>query len=1279
MKPAYVICITAFLALTCMASAVTAGTVTHHYSFSPPEITDNSEGSQIVLENTRNLGLPGEPQLPTFGVILLLPPGEGIVSARIIPGPETVLPGTYLIAPTQREYPLNYVGPYEPIPPNPEIYNSDTPYPQNAITHTSTQFYRGYSIGYASVVPVVYHPQSGQVSYYSDVEVVFETASTPKASHALNAMLRSDGQTIAYLASIVQNIESVSAYPSVDQTDEIPVDYVIITTNEFVTDFQTLANFKNRRGVQTIIETVENIGATQPGQDTQDKIRHYITGAYTQYGASYILLAGDVELVPHRNLYAEAYGYTDDIAADLYYGGLDGTWNDDGDARWGEPGEDDLIPEVSVGRAAIDSHTEAMNFINKQIMYQQSPVVADCNKALFAGELLWSDVYCQWTFGGTYKDEIRLGSSNFGYTTVGFPPAFQNTTLYDLSICPSSWTALGNLLPLLNSGFNMVNHLGHANVTYALRFNNADITDANFTNNGVNHGFWIGYTQGCYCGSFDNRNESGGTTDDCILETFTTIAHGPVCFIGNARYGWGQHNSTDGSSQYFDRQFFDAVFGENLTRIGPAEDDSKVDNIWSIDYQANRWCYYELNLFGDPELDFWTNTPQTLTADFPGAYVIGQDTFRVTVPGVEGAVVALSFDGSLVGRGITGSGGQADVVLDSPPNDPGTMGIVIVAHDYLEYSDNVQVIPPEGPYVVYRSYILDDAAGNGDGLLDFGEAISLSVTMENVGNDDAEDITVLLQSDDPYITITDNTAAYGTILAHTQGSIADGFAFFVASNIPDHHVVSFDLTATSSTLDEWTDDFSIIAHAPDVDILAFEIDDATGNNNGRLDPDEAATIIVTLDNGGSAEVVDMTGALTSDYPHMTITQDMATLTLLPANGNGILAPAFGVQVSPAAPAFSRAVFYLNLAGVREYSRSLLYETTVGGYCHDVEGGASSWEHAVLTPGWTDQWHISTESCNSPSHAWKCGDTGTGTYANLVDAVLTSPTITIPNNTKLNFWQWMEAEVSGYYPDSAYDGGTIEISANGGPWQILTPEGGYTHHIRHSAGGGNPYSGPFPGGTPCFSGQIDWEQVAVNLYSYSGNVQLRFRFGSDQGTAREGWYIDDVEITLTDDLAPPVNLSGSLVGTNAHLEWNSPGVDGLQGYDIYRNSSLIASQVQSLHFDDNLENLPQEIYTYTITALYDAGESAFTDPAIIDFTGSLNPVEYLVVTRLGPNIVLTWSAVPTASGYNVYRGSNPDASPAEMTLIASPTDPTYLDSNILNGSDASVFYVVTAIR
>jgi len=84
------------------------------------------------------------------------------------------------------------------------------------------------------------------------------------------------------------------------------------------------------------------------------------------------------------------------------------------------------------------------------------------------------------------------------------------------------------------------------------------------------------------------------------------IDGGAYAVIMNARYGYGEFNSTDGPSQRYDREFWDAVFNpaEGFPELGKANSDSKEDNIYRINEDCMRWCCYELNLFGDPTVAF---------------------------------------------------------------------------------------------------------------------------------------------------------------------------------------------------------------------------------------------------------------------------------------------------------------------------------------------------------------------------------------------------------------------------------------------------------------------------------------------------------------------------------------------------------------------------------------------------------------------------------------------------------------------------------------------------
>ena len=178
------------------------------------------------------------------------------------------------------------------------------------------------------------------------------------------------------------------------------------------------------------------------------------------------------------------------------------------------------------------------------------------------------------------------------------------------------------------------------------------------------------------------------------------------------------------------------------------------------------------------------------------------------------------------------------------------------------------------------------------------------------------------------------------------------------------------------------------------------------------------------------------------------------------------------------------------------------------FSDDMEAGTGTWSHYVVTGGYEDQWHRSSEKNHTPdgSWSWKLGDTGGGTYADMSDGALVSESFAIEGNTTLSFWHWIDAEVSGSYPGYAYDGGLVEISVEGGPWTEITPVSGYPYRVREGSG-----PGPFPSETPFYSGTSDWTEARFDLGGFSGNAQVRFRFGSDGAVNQDGWYIDDVQI------------------------------------------------------------------------------------------------------------------------------------------------------------------------
>ena len=244
-----------------------------------------------------------------------------------------------------------------------------------------------------------------------------------------------------------------------------------------------------------------------------------------------------------------------------------------------------------VGRACADTMSDVNNFVTKSVAYlNRNPDDGYLKKVCLAAEYLGD--YGIASYGGTYMDELINGSTDDGYSTVGFPT--NNYTITKLYDSPSYYWDPTELMAIINSGVHIINHLGHAYYDYNMKMYISDVDTL------TDDKTCFIYSQGCMSGGFDNPDGY-----DCIAEEFTVkTSHAAFAGVWNARYGFFWSYSTDGDSQRLNRQLWDAVFGEGIQQIGKANHDSKEDNIPIIGRSCIRWCYYETNLFGDPALCF---------------------------------------------------------------------------------------------------------------------------------------------------------------------------------------------------------------------------------------------------------------------------------------------------------------------------------------------------------------------------------------------------------------------------------------------------------------------------------------------------------------------------------------------------------------------------------------------------------------------------------------------------------------------------------------------------
>jgi hypothetical protein len=567
------------------------------YSFQNPTIEPIDIAgitySRITVPDCYPAGSAGTPKIPSKGAFILLPPKSTVSTIDVIPGEKIILGTGFSIEPTSQAIPLSQTENI-PVPtPNEQLYHTNAYYPGTFYTQVGVYSFRGYQILVLQLHPLQYNPVTGELVYYPQLDVTIHTEKTGVQS-GLYRGLQQDRKEVCQK---VDNPEMTTRYQEECATPAAPLehyDLLILTTDTLESGFVPLQDAHDAAGTSTVIKTLTDVGS-----DDLDSIRNYISDAYTNWGIEYVLIGGDDGVVPAPILWVSGMDenvtyYEDYMPSDLFYACLDGPYNYDGDNKWGEPtdgtdgGDVDLIAEVYVGRACVDTMTDVNNYVTKTVAYinrdfEDEYLTRVCLAAEYLGD------YGIASYGSSYMNQLINRSSDDGYTTVGIPMSeYTISTLYDTP--GYDWPGSA-IVSVINNGVHIINHLGHASYEYNMKIGNYDVDGMT---NPSNRTCFI-YSQGCMAGGFDDN--------DCIAEHFTAkTSHAAFAGIWNARYGFFWSYSTDGDSQRLHRQFWDAVFGEMISEIGHANHDSKEDNLPIIGRSCIRWVYYETNLFGDPAL-----------------------------------------------------------------------------------------------------------------------------------------------------------------------------------------------------------------------------------------------------------------------------------------------------------------------------------------------------------------------------------------------------------------------------------------------------------------------------------------------------------------------------------------------------------------------------------------------------------------------------------------------------------------------------------------------------
>ena len=1000
--------LTLLILMSLISIFVSAQVVEHTYHFENPVVTEIQSYNQVQFSNCMQTAVAGNPSLPYKSVSLLLPCGSEAESVEVI------------LSDFEEINVKSQLFPYQPARPysqperkvfmkNEDVYSSKNIYPSKSYGELTTHYLNGHAFAFTSFTPVQYEPSSGKVKYAKTATVRVTLTSAKKDN---SAMIWNTPYINSKVKNLADNPEMIESYKTRGR-NTADYDLLIITGADYVEGFAEYCEYYNSIGVRNNIVTLDEIYASTEGSDNQEKMRNYIINEYTDNGIIMVLLGGDVNIVPYRGLYCHVQSssvYEDsNIPADLYFSALDGTWNDNGNNRWGEIGEDDLLPEIGIARMSFNNATKQANMINKSLKYQREPVLGEFRDVTLAGEWLYDNPE---TWGSDYMELLIGEHDDNGYTTIGYPEDYNFIRHYaeDGTWGPSQLKAT------INAGTQYVNHVGHANTNTVAEWYNSDITDANFSGaNGVDHNYTFFHSHGCVCGSFE---------DDCIMERMVSIENFAVAAIGNSRYGWFNEGQTEGPAPHLHREMTDAQHHDRIPFLGMHLSESKcmtapfVNAPGQWEEGALRWNFYDLNVLGDVAVRPWLDEPFEADIEYSAQLFIGAQSTEIVVKDdngnpQKGFRCSFVYNDELIGFGITDENGVAEINFEGGLTATGDMKLYVTGLNAFPVVLDVTAVPNNSAYVVYEEYTVNDA----NGIIEYNESASFDIVLKNIGSVNASNVTATLTCDKPdYINITTAIANVGNVNANSNVTLEDAFALTVCDSVPNNTNVKFFVSCTDGT-DTWESKFDVKVSAPELEIVK--------PNGLELNPGDEVTVEFSIINkgGSTANNVVFTILLPEE---IIVSQNQFNISSLAAGEETSVEVTLTVSEN-AGLGFAYEMPLIAQSG--RYTTNSSYAIIVGSVTEDFETGDFSkfdWEFDG-----NPTWEITTDNVYEGQYCAKSGAIGDQTSTTL------KITIDVKAESELSFYKKVSSESSYDFLKFYIDGQEKDKWSGEKDWSLET--------------------------------------------------------------------------------------------------------------------------------------------------------------------------------------------------------------------------------------------------
>jgi hypothetical protein len=730
-----------------------------------------------------------------------------------------------------------------------ELANNTEPYILRDVRGTNVYAY-----------PFQYNAQRNVVRVYYELKVVLEN----KNSSPVNPLNRQSNEIVYEMDAIYHSIFINYGHNRDDLTIGEMGDILVVVTNRDEAAMDPYIQWKREKGYNV---TVEIVGAGT-------NVNSLVQSAYdANNDLLYVQLVGDWADIKCNTL---GSGAPMDPQVGCVAGG-------------------DEVPDIAVGRFSAENPTHVTTQVNKVITYEKTP----------QSGASWYQVA---TGIGSHEGPGDDGEDDWEHLDVIYNDKYDPFTFEGYNDIYDPGASTGDVFSAVNGGTSVINYTGHGwpqgwSTSGFSNSNVASLSNGDMTpwavsvacNNGDFH------TGTCFAEAWQ-RHDGGGSVmflGASISQPWNPPMRGQDYFadilIGG--YDYSAHSGQSGINTTEGRTTLGAIVFNGLVLMTT---ESGGSSDWET---AKTW-----NLFGDPSMQARTDIPAelTLSSDLIMVGIPYETTITANGNPVEGAMVTISQNDTYF-TAITDASGMVSIPHTLSPGDA---LLVVTAFNTETVYQTVSVVPSSGAYVIYDSHVINDASsGNGNGMLDYGEAPSMTIALSNVGSADANNVQVSLSTSDPYVTITDGEENYGTIPAGQTVQVDDAFGIQIANDIPDGHYIQFEIESVGDAT--WNSAFSDMGYAPVLELGTYVIDDASGNGNGKIDPGETVNVIISVENNGGSDADGVVGMLNTTSEHITIVEASMPYGLIPAGG--MADQVYEVTSSATTPAGHSAPFSFDIS------------------------------------------------------------------------------------------------------------------------------------------------------------------------------------------------------------------------------------------------------------------------------------------------------------------------------------------------------------------------------